>query len=200
MLATLSRGELRKVRGHTRISYIDALAKSLVDVAEFDEETVNQRIRDAVANAGGESNGVGISNQHQLGTLRRDGSAIYSGILADISGQRDSGKTAGIIAYTLIRDYAVTYNVYRRFTGPESVQEALAEAQAVMHDVVLANESSQKAQMGERSDIPVATAGDSPDSADQTVTRAIVIGAVLLVVAAVSAVYYRHRGKSRTVP
>ena len=113
------------------------MAKAMGQGIDLDEASLNERFNKAVQK--GAMDKVGISNVRQLGMLHKDEAAMYSGIITNISVDGITQTSAIIYAVTLVKNYMVSFNLYREFVDKSTFKTLLKQSRGVMKKLVSDN-------------------------------------------------------------
>ena len=83
--------------------------------------------------------GVKIDGVQFLGVLGQDDSALYAGLLLDVSDGQQTLAAAAVIGMTVLRDVTLTANLYRPYRSNADIVALTSELQPYMAALVAAN-------------------------------------------------------------
>lgn len=143
LLSTYVEGRIQPIAGMERARFLEIMNGRWQRDPSLDIDDANRRIREAddaidtlKLNERAEKK---LSEPRQLGVLRKDGAALYIGMVLPVTTGDTTYTVAAVMAPTLVRGYHLQYTLYKN--GDEATADALVQSlQPIMHALIARND------------------------------------------------------------
>ncbi|NVJ69494.1 MAG: hypothetical protein HWE08_04025 [Alphaproteobacteria bacterium] len=129
------------VVGYTRAEFIEGVSKEFESGIDLDVDEVARRSSEALSETVGEKTDPiklgGVGRPELLGKTDR---GMYAALVLEVKAADRVQKVAGVIGITLVKQHAVSINVFRNYDEPDTINQLLLQAKDMVDYVVLAND------------------------------------------------------------
>ena len=133
VMAPLVSGQPRVLKGISRAAYVEAMGKALGgEQMRGAMDKIEERLRQVTP---------AIQSVEPLGVVGADANAVYFGILSTVlDDPRPRRLIVGVAASTLVKEMAISLNLYRLSLSPADLQMTLARQKVEAERLIRANE------------------------------------------------------------
>lgn len=142
LLSPLQGGNKAKpFTGFSRPQLMGLLAKEFAKGVKVDVAAVNKSVDKAAREVLGDDNTppIEISGDGAPYLLAKTDDGVFAGLKLQVTTQSGPMPVGAVIGMTLVNDHLLSVNVYRQFKDPKTINLLLAQASAMIRDIVEQN-------------------------------------------------------------